>query len=296
MSRLKISILILLGLFVLSYLLATVYSSSGSKIGNVAKIKINGLILTEDASFWGEAVTSSNDFKEFIEEAETNPSVKAILIEINSPGGAPVASSEIADAIRMADKPTVAWIRESGTSGAYWAASAADKIVAHPLSITGSIGVIGSYLQFSGLLEKYNITYERLVSGEYKDTGSPLKELNYAERKYLEQALDEMHFYFIASVAQNRNMTFEDVEKLADGRFYTGIQAKNVGLVDELGGQDKAEELLKEMANLTDIKYAEYEKKKTFWDMLAGVMSQNSFFIGKGIGSNFVQQGVEVRT
>src|SRR3989338_1389937 len=295
-SRFKTSVLILIGLFILSYILAGFFSTSGIKLGNVAKIKINGLILTEDANLWTDSVTSSSDFREFIEDAEKNDAIKAILIEIDSPGGAPVASAEIADAIRSAGKPTVALIRESGASGAYWAASAADKVVAHPLSITGSIGVIGSYMQFSGLLERYNVTYERLVAGSYKDAGSPFKELSLDERKFLQTAIDEIYYYFVASVAKNRNMTFEEVEKMADGKFYTGMQAKKLGLVDELGGQDKAEEILKNMTNLTEIHYAEYEKKRTFFDLLAGVISQQSFALGKGIGSGFVKEGVEVKT
>ena len=297
-TKLKASVMILLGLFILSFLLASFFNTSGLKIGNVAKIKISGLITTEgDASFLAQPVTSSSDFREFIEEAEKDGSIKAILIEINSPGGAPVASAEIADAIKASNKPTVAWIREEGASGAYWAASACDKIVAHPLSITGSIGVIGSYLQFSGLLERYNVTYERLVAGDYKDAGSPYMPLESSDRQFLQSAINEMYYYFIGSVAKNRNMSVEAVTRIADGKFYTGMQAKKLGLVDELGGQDKAEELLKNMTNLTDIVYAEYEKKETFFDMLSKVISQQSFAVGKGIGSGFVQQDdVKVRT
>jgi len=293
-SRLKVSVMILIGLFILSFMLAGLMSAS-VKLGNVAKIKINGIILTEDANLWTQSVASS-DFKEFIGKAEKDNAIKAILIEIDSPGGAPVASAEIADAIAGAKKPTVALIREQGTSGAYWAASAADKIVAHPLSMTGSIGVIGSYLQFSGLLRNYNISYERFVGGEYKDIGSPFREPASAERQFLQGSIDEIHYYFIGSVAKNRNMTFEAVEKIADGKFYTGMQAKKLNLVDELGGEEKAEELLKQMANATEIYYAEYGKKETLFGLLSKVISQQSYFVGMGIGSSFVKNELEVRT
>ena len=130
--------------------------------GNVALIPIQGVIVgSEDSEFLFESVTSSQDAVEFIEKADKNPSIKAIILEINSPGGSAVASEEIANAVRKTNKTTVAWIREVGASGAYWVASASDKIVASPMSITGSIGVISSYLEFSKLFEKYGVPQRR---------------------------------------------------------------------------------------------------------------------------------------
>src|SRR3989344_1664750 len=142
----------------------------------VAVIPIEGVITTAEDDLFSD-VANSRDIVDLIKEADNNPNVKAIVFEINSPGGSPVASEEIANAIKQTSKPTVAYIREVGASGGYWIASATDRIFASRMSITGSIGVIGSYLEFDGLLDKYNITYRRLVGGKYKDIGSPFKEL-----------------------------------------------------------------------------------------------------------------------
>ena len=146
--------------------------------GNVALIPIDGIIVgAKDSEYIFETITSSPETVEFIEKANKNPNIKAIILEINSPGGSAVASEEIANAVKKTNKTTVAWVREIGTSGAYWVASSSDYIVANRVSITGSIGVIASYLEFAGLIERYNITYQRLVSGKYKDIGSPFKEM-----------------------------------------------------------------------------------------------------------------------
>ena len=208
--------------------------------GNVALIPIEGLIVgTEDSEFLFESITTSPDTVELIEKAGKNPNIKAIVLEINSPGGSAVASEEIANAVKKTNKTTVAWIREVGASGAYWIASSADYIVANRASITGSIGVIASYLEFPGLLEKYNVTYQRLVSGKFKDIGSPYKEMTDEERAIFQQTLDEIRDYFVSEVAKNRNLNKKDVDKIANGLFYLGAQAKELGLVDELGGKDE---------------------------------------------------------
>ena len=117
--------------------------------GNVAMIPIEGVIVGTDSSgmFFDDSV-SSQDTIELIEKADRNPNIRAIILQINSPGGSAVASEEIANAVKKVNKTTVAWIRESGASGAYWIASSSDYIVANRVSITGSIGVIASYLEF----------------------------------------------------------------------------------------------------------------------------------------------------
>ena len=146
--------------------------------GNVAMIPIEGVIVGTDSSglFFDDSV-SSLDTIELIEKADRNPNIKAIILQINSPGGSAVASEEIANAVKKTNKTTVAWIREAGASGAYWIASSADYIVSSRVSITGSIGVIASYLEFGNFLEDHNVTYRRLVAGKYKDMGSPMREM-----------------------------------------------------------------------------------------------------------------------
>ena len=254
--------------------------------GNVALIPIEGVILgSESSESIFESAAISTDIIELIEKADKNPSIKAIILEINSPGGSAVASEEIADAVKKTNKTTVAWVREVGASGAYWVASASDYIVANRVSITGSIGVIASYLEFPGLLEKYNVSYQRLVSGKYKDIGTPFRELTEEEKAIFQQTLDTIRDYFVTEVAKNRNLNKKDVDKIANGLFYLGVQAKDLGLVDELGGKDEAVKYIEKKESIK-AEIVEYKKEKTLFDILSEVMSRQSFSIGKGIGSS----------
>ena len=198
-------IIVLLVLFVLGWFFSKLIALAAGDIetGNVAIVPVAGTIFTSDGGFF-EGVALSGDIVEQIEAADANPEIRAIILAIDSPGGAPVASSEVATAISRVNKTTVAWIRESGASGAYWIASATDYIVADPLSITGSIGVFGSYLDFSGLMADFNVTYERLVSGKYKDTGVPFRKLTDEERRILQNKIDLMHEALKGAVAKNR--------------------------------------------------------------------------------------------
>ena len=261
--------------------------------GNVALISIDGIIAGSSDDYLFESVSASTDIVELIEKADKNPKIKAIILEINSPGGSPVASEEIANAVLKTNKTTVAWIRDIGTSGAYWAASASDHIVASRASITGSIGVIASYLEFPGLLEEYNITYRRLVAGKYKDLGSPYKEMSLEEQAIFQQMLDELRDYFVSEVAKNRQMSKKDIDKIANGLFYLGSEAKQLGLIDEVGGKAEAIRYIEAKENIK-AEIVEYEKEKGLLELLSEVMNKNSFFVGKGIGSSLLQKPLSV--
>ncbi|MBS3101674.1 signal peptide peptidase SppA [Candidatus Woesearchaeota archaeon] len=267
--------------------------------GNVALIPIEGIIAGTDDSGFFETTTNSLDTVELIEKAGKNPGIKAIILEINSPGGSAVASEEIANAVRKTNKTTVAWVREIGTSGAYWIASSADHVVANRVSITGSIGVIASYLEFPGLLERYNVTYQRMVSGKYKDLGSPYREMTQEEKAIFQQSLDDIRDYFVSEVAKNRNLNKKDVDKIANGLFYLGAEAKELGLVDELGGKDEAVRYIEKKEGIkADI--VEYKKEKTLLEVLSKVLGRQSFFVGKGIGSSLfdrkIASGIGINT
>jgi len=286
MKNWKIMVLTVLIIWAISFLLSNFFKDfSDIKLGNkIAVIPIYGEItLTGTGNFFDLSGTSSNNILDAIQKAEQDPSIKGILLEINSPGGTVVASEEIADAVKKAKKPVVSWIREEGASGAYWIASSSDKIVANPLSITGSIGVLASYLEFSGLLQKYGVTYEQLTAGSYKDLGTPFKKLNETEKNFLQEKINKVHDYFINQVAENRNLSKEQTEKVSNGAFYLGLEAKDLGLVDILGNKDDAVNELKKMANIKDASLVVYQKKLSFFDVLANVAAFNSFYIGKGI-------------
>jgi len=255
--------------------------------GNVAVISITGVIVAdEDVDFLFESVVSSDEIRRLIRRAERNDKIEAIIFKINSPGGSAVASEEIANAIKKTNKTTVAWIREIGTSGAYWIASSSDHIVANRMSITGSIGVIASYLGFSGFLADHNISYERLVSGNLKDIGSPFKEMTAEERVLFQKSLDSIHDYFVDEVSKNRNLKKRDIEKIATGQFFIGSEAKKLGLVDELGGREEVIAYVEKKIG-KDADFVSYETKKGFFESLSKLFNENSFYIGKGIGNSF---------
>ncbi len=261
--------------------------------GNVALISIDGIIAGSSDDYLFESVSASEDIVELIEKADKNQKIKAIILEINSPGGSPVASEEIAKAVLKTNKTTVALIREIGTSGAYWVASASEHVVASKSSITGSIGVIASYLEFPELLERYNVTYRRLVAGKYKDIGSPYKEMTSEEQAIFQQMLDELRDYFISEVAKNRQMSKKEVDKIANGLFYLGSQAKELGLVDELGGKDEAIRYIEAREGIK-AEVVEYEKEKGLLEVLSEVLNEKSFFVGRGIGSSLLQKSSSI--
>ena len=283
---------VLLVLFVFIPVLFSLFD--GSRLGNVALIPIEGTITGNGAQGFGASSVSSKDIVEFIEEAEDNPQIKVLLLEINSPGGSAVASDEIAAAVKKARKPVVALIREAGASGAYWIASASDYIIANRMSITGSIGVVSSYLEFSGLMEDYGVGYEQLIAGENKDMGTPFKKLTPQERMIMQKKLDTIHHYFIEEVAVNRKLDISEVEALATGEFYLGVEALHFGLIDALGDKDTVEEFIQQNYNLEDIDYVLYQRESGFLEALTGVFSGLSFHVGEGIGSAFVKQQLQV--
>ncbi|MFP4119098.1 MAG: signal peptide peptidase SppA [Candidatus Woesearchaeota archaeon] len=263
-----------------------------SKTGNVALIPLYGVISPASSSGTFEQETvDSGAVIEMIREADANDQIGVIVIDINSGGGTPVASAEIARAVKDAEKPTIAWVRDLGASGAYWVASASDTIVAHELSTTGSIGVTGSYLEFSGLLDDYNVTYNRQVSGYYKDMGSPYKDMTPSEERIYKNMLDKMHELFIEDVAENRNMSVEQLRDLADGRVYLGIEAKENGLVDVLGSQQEVRSIAKEHIG-EDVEFRDYKPQKNIFSIFPCLSKDFARNIGEGIGSQLGQERI----
>lgn len=270
--------------FILVGFISLFMSDARSFGANTALIPIKGVILADGGDSLFEDTLSSTATIEFIEQADSDPSIKAIIFEINSPGGSAVASDEIATAIKKTNKTTVAWIREGGLSGAYWIASSCDYIVANRMSLTGSIGVIASYLEFGGLLEDHNVSYQRIVAGKYKDIGSPFREMTQDEEIIFQKSMNKIHEYFIDDVAQNRKLTKEQKLRVSDALFYTGSEAKDLGLVDILGSKSEVIELIEKKLNIS-VDIVEYKKEKSLFDVLSAAFSQQSFSVGKGIGS-----------
>ncbi len=290
-SRLKSILLTLLAVMFVGLVLFPLSMKifDGSQYGNVALIPIEGTITSGLESGFGVDAVPSQTIIDFIEDADQNSEIKVILLEINSPGGSAVASDEIGIAIKKVSKPVVVLIREVGASGGYWIASAGDHIIANRMSITGSIGVISSYLEFSGLMEKYGVGYERLVAGEYKDLGTPFRSMTDQERNMYTQRLDKIQDFFIKEVAENRELSVSEIKKLATGEFFLGAEAFELGLVDELGNKDTAEEYIKENYDIEEIDYVVYQKEVGLFELLTGITSNFAFDVGQGIGSMLVR-------
>ena len=229
------------------------YSTVCPEYSNVAVINIHGDIVTyltdqssaeESGSVTSDSV-SSEEIVAYIDEIEANSNIGAVIVEIDSYGGSPVASEEIADALRRMTKPTIAVIREIAASGAYMIASGADKIYASEMSNVGSIGITMSYLDYSQQNRQEGITYQQLSSGKFKDTGSPDKVLTAEEKELLMRDVKILHEAFVKRVAENRGLDIEKVEKLADGSTMLGMAAKENGLIDEIGNISDAQEWIR---------------------------------------------------
>ncbi len=217
--------------------------------GAVGVIYVEGVIETS-GSPTGSGVSSAT-ILDFINQAEENRAVRAIVVFIDSPGGAVVPSAEIYRALREAKKPVVASMGDLAASGGYYIACGADKIVAHPATITGSIGVYGRMINAADLMKKLGVEAIIIRSGDAKAMGN-LFEHPTEKHLAIEQAIvDEIYDSFVRAVAEGRGMDEDRVRQLADGRPYTGQQALNLGLIDELGSLQDAIRIAAEMGGIT---------------------------------------------
>jgi protease-4 len=203
-------------------------SSSFSSFGDkIAVVDLEGVIL------------SPKELVEQLRKYGDDSSIRAIIIHVNSPGGGAAASEEIyREVLRIRDvkkKRIVASIETVGASGAYYVSSATNKIFADEASIVGSIGVIAEWYNYEELIKWAKLKAIVLKAGEFKDTGSPVRDLSPTERAYMQGLIDNMHGQFIDSVAKGRRMKVEDIKPLADGKVWTGEQAMPLKLIDQIG-------------------------------------------------------------
>jgi protease-4 len=198
--------------------------------------------------------------------------IKAIILRIDSPGGGVGASQEIYTEVQRTKRTKRVIVSLGGTaaSGGYYIASAGDKIVASPGTITGSIGVIMEFIQIQELFKKIGVNLEILKSGEFKDIGSPYRELNEKDRGLLIDLISDIQEQFIDAVAKGRNMPVEKIREIADGRILTGAKAKDLGLVDQLGNFQDAVDLAKKTVGITGEVDLVLPKKRRIriWDLI----------------------------
>ncbi len=256
-----IVVVMFVGVFVLTVETDGRLSSALGIGGKVAVVEVSGVI------------GDSDDVVETLTNLEHAPSVKAVVVRIDSPGGGVAPAQEIYDAIvkLKAVKPVIASLGGVAASGGYYVASACDAIVANPGTLTGSIGVIMEMGNVQELLQKIGVQAEVLKAGEYKDMGSPVRPLTDQERTIFQQMIDSVHTQFISAVASGRKMDEARVRALADGRIYSGEQAHAIGLVDVLGGLQQAINLAAERGGIVgepSVSHARRGREPWWWRLL----------------------------
>lgn len=227
---------------------------------NIAVLPIEGVIMPFAGFADYSLAITPTQVRDFIQSAEQDENIVGLMLEINSPGGTPVAAEQISQAVHQSKLPTASLIGDIGTSGAYLVAAGANTIFASAMSDVGSIGVTMSYVEESKKNEDEGLTFVPLASGKYKDIGNPNKSLTDDERKLLESDLQLVHHEFVNSVAELRNKPVADIEKLADGSSMPGKRALEAGLIDNIGGRTEVKQYFAEKTGLTseEIKFCDY--------------------------------------
>jgi len=230
---------------------------------SVAVIPIYGQI-GYGASSENMTIAHPDVFSQMMDDALNNPSIGAIVLDINSPGGSPVAAEEMLGKVNNSEKPVIARISESGSSAAYMVASGADEIVASPTSWVGSIGVILTLADLSEYYKKEGIDIYSITGGKYKDMGADYRDLTADERAMLQTIIDEEYNYFVSIIANNRNLSLNYVKSIAEGKPYSGRQAMNNSLIDHLGGKDYAIELAANKSHMVSYSTYDYASRGFF--------------------------------
>jgi len=267
MKKLLVFFIILVIIIAILSLMITV-THNVSIGGKVALIRIEGVII------------DSKDIIDELREYSDDASIKAIVLRIESPGGAVAPAQEIYEELLKIKKKKkiVVSMGSIAASGGYYIASPADRIVANPGTLTGSIGVIMEIPNIKGLMDKIGIETQVVKSGRHKDMASAFRALTEEERRILQDILDDVHEQFIKAVAEGRGMEIEEVRRLADGRIFTGRMAKDAGLVDELGNLEDAIMLAGKLSGIKGRPHVVEKKKRlSLLDILRGEVKEGLF-------------------
>ena len=260
--RKKIIIIVIVGIVGLFFVLIARTLVQGGSIGDkVAVIDITGTISRTQTTI------------DQIHKYRDDETIKAIVLRINSPGGSVAPVQEIYSELKKLEKPIVASMGSTAASGGYYIAAIADEILANPGTLTGSIGVIMQFTKIKGLYEKIGLEQQVVKSGRFKDTGSPVRDLTDEERELLQATLDDVHNQFIDAVFEGRqeHLTREEIVALADGRIFSGQQALEYKLVDQLGNLSDAIERAGELGGIEGKpKVVRTERKTSMLERLLG--------------------------
>ncbi|NMC36506.1 signal peptide peptidase SppA [Candidatus Beckwithbacteria bacterium] len=249
----------------LGYFKEQVVRNEGGE-AKIAVIPLSGLILSDNATDLlsaGSEIISPTKVRNALLQAQADPMTKAVIFDLNSPGGSPVASDRIFEEVvnfkRQTKIPVVFLLGDLAASGGYYIASSADFIVANPATLTGSIGVILESYNLQGLYEKIGIAKETFKQGEYKDMLSDSRPITEEEQAIINTLNENTFDLFISRVAEGRNLPEAEIRNLATGQVYTGKQAKDLKLVDSLGNLDEAVYQAKTLAGLDRFQVVEYQ-------------------------------------
>jgi protease-4 len=224
-------------------------------------------------------IVDSQDITSQLVTFRKDRKIRAIILRINSPGGAVGPTQEIYREVQKTarTKRVVSSLGGLAASGGYYIAAASDKIVANPGTITGSIGVLIEFIQIEDLLNKIGIQLQVVKSGEFKDIGSPHRKLTDRDKELINALIEDIQKQFVEGVAKGRNLSLEEVQEIADGRVFTGAQAKELGLIDVLGNFQDAVEIAKDMAGIKGEVALVFPKKtgSRLWDFVFGSATQS---------------------
>ena len=240
---------------------------SGEGKDKIVLMDITGVITSEEGSSTIGGTKKPGmlaEMREGFDRARKDRNVKAVVLRINSPGGGVTASDTLYHEIKKFKTETgvkvIAHFLDAGTSGAYYAALASDRITAQPTSITGSIGVIMLRIDATGLMQKIGVQALEISSGEQKGMGSPFRPVSAEEKKIFQAMIDSFYGRFVGVIADERKMAPERVRQFADGRIYTSQEAKEVGLIDDIGYLDDAFVQARKLANLERATVVTYQR------------------------------------
>lgn len=251
---------------------------SGEGSDKIAVIPVEGVISSADGSPLGtEDIATPEGLQDALIQAEEDPDVGAIILEINSPGGGVTESAQmhkdILDFKKSAKKPVIVSMDATAASGGYYIATAADEIVSNSSTITGSLGVIFQLTNVGEAAEKLGVKQVIVKSGEFKDIGSPFRELEPQERDIFQSLIDESYDEFVQVIVKGRDIPEKKVREIADGRIYSGSQAEELNLVDKLGDLETATDLARNRANLDQATIVRYVQAESFADLLQARLS-----------------------
>lgn len=244
----------------------------------VAVISLDGAITSAPQDYFLTTGITPSRVRSLLAQAAANPSVKAVVVRVNSPGGSVVASDEIYRALQAFEKPIVVSMGETAASGGYYISCGGDHVMAHPDTLTGSIGVISQFLNIEELMDNIGVEAVVITTGPRKDIGSPFREMTEEEEELWRGILDDVYEGFVQVVAETRKLTPETVRELADGSIYTGQRALELGLVDSVGTRQTAIEKAAELGSITDEpRVIELRVQPSLFEMLYGFQTRSGF-------------------